>query len=229
MHDLHDRVAIVTGASRGGGRGIALELATAGATVYVTGRSTRTQPAPGYEQFLAASGLPAMPGTIDDVVDEITAAGGRAIAVRCDHGDPEQVRALFAQVCAQCHTLYGVGGTVGPDLTGSQRANLDYVLQNVVDPSALISNEYQVTLIRTKDRRVVSGIASETGDSWKVVTEAGTVLVPRDEVDKVRKSELSMMPEGLLNGRSESEVADLVAYLRTANQVPLPAEGRGGK
>ncbi|HLL24788.1 MAG TPA: SDR family NAD(P)-dependent oxidoreductase, partial [Kofleriaceae bacterium] len=98
MHDLHDRVAIVTGASRGGGRGIALELATAGATVYVTGRSTRTQPAPGYEQFLAASGLPAMPGTIDDVVDEITAAGGRAIAVRCDHGDPEQVRALFAQV-----------------------------------------------------------------------------------------------------------------------------------
>ena len=138
--------------------------------------------------------------------------------------DPSRGRALFAQVCAQCHTLYGVGGTVGPDLTGSQRANLDYVLQNVLDPSALISHEYQVTLIRTKDKRVVSGIASENEHAYRVVTEAGAVLVPREEVDKVRKSELSMMPEGLLNGRSEADVADLVAYLRTTEQVPLPGE-----
>lgn len=139
--------------------------------------------------------------------------------------DPARGRALFAQTCAQCHALYGVGGTVGPDLTGSQRANLDYVLQNVLDPSALISHEFQVTLIRTKDQRVVSGIASENDHAYRVVTEAGTVLVPKDEIDRVRKSELSMMPEGLLNGRSEAEVADLVAYLRTTEQAPLPDEG----
>ena len=98
MQTLGDRIAIVTGASRGAGRGIAVELGAAGATVYVTGRSTRAAPAPGYEGFLHHGGLAAMPGTIDDTADEITAAGGRAIAVRCDHGDPAQVRELFARV-----------------------------------------------------------------------------------------------------------------------------------
>lgn len=136
--------------------------------------------------------------------------------------NPSQGRALFAKTCAQCHKLYGVGGTVGPDLTGSQRANLDYVLQNVVDPSALISHEFQVTLIRTKDKRIVSGIASENDHAYRIVTEAGSVLVPKEEVGQVRKSELSMMPEGLFNGLAQDEVADLVAYLRTTEQVPLP-------
>ncbi len=98
MQDLRDRIAIVTGASRGGGRGIAIELGAAGATVYVTGRSTRSDHAPGYDAFMQRSGLPAMPGTIDDTAEQVTAAGGRGIAVRCDHRDPAQVRELFARV-----------------------------------------------------------------------------------------------------------------------------------
>ena len=98
MGSLAGRIAVVTGASRGGGRGVALELGAAGATVYVTGRSRRGAPAPGYDQLLARAGWSAMPGTIDDTVDEIRAAGGDAIAVTCDHGDPAQVRALLAQV-----------------------------------------------------------------------------------------------------------------------------------
>ena len=95
---LRDRIAIVTGASRGAGRGIAVELGVAGATVYVTGRSTRDAPAPRYAGFLSRTGMPAMPGTIDDTADEVTAAGGHGIPVRCDHGDPAQVRELFARV-----------------------------------------------------------------------------------------------------------------------------------
>lgn len=98
MTTLNDRVAVVTGASRGGGRGIAIELGAAGATVYVTGRSTRSGAAPRYESFLRHSGLPSMPGTIEDTADEVTAAGGRGIAVRCDHGDVAQVRDLLARV-----------------------------------------------------------------------------------------------------------------------------------
>lgn len=137
-------------------------------------------------------------------------------------GDVSHGRAVFAKTCAQCHTLYGVGGTVGPDLTGSQRANTDYVVQNVVDPSALIAREYQVTLIRTKDKRVVSGIATETPDGYKVVTETGTTIIPKTQVDKLKKSELSMMPEGLLTGMGNGDVVDLFAYLRTTAQVPLP-------
>jgi putative heme-binding domain-containing protein len=138
--------------------------------------------------------------------------------------NPSRGRATFSRVCAQCHTLYDQGGQVGPNLTGSNRFNLDYVLQNVIDPSAVIAREYQVTLIRTKDGRVVSGIATEGDHAVKVVSETGTVLVPRAEIEKMRRSDLSMMPEGLLTGLSEQDVADLVAYLRTSEQVALPED-----
>ncbi|MDQ0017710.1 NAD(P)-dependent dehydrogenase (short-subunit alcohol dehydrogenase family) [Variovorax boronicumulans] len=95
---LKDCIAVVTGASRGAGRGIAMELGAAGATVYVTGRSTRAQPADTYGQLLALSDLPAVPGSIDDTADEVTRMGGRGIAVRCDHTHEDDVKALFAQV-----------------------------------------------------------------------------------------------------------------------------------
>lgn len=95
---LEGRVAIVTGASRGAGRGIAVELGAAGATVYVTGRSTRERPADTYGPIMALSGLETLPGTIDDTAEEVTRAGGRGIAVRCDHTREEEVAALFARV-----------------------------------------------------------------------------------------------------------------------------------
>lgn len=83
---LADRVALVTGASRGGGKGIAVVLGEAGATVYVTGRTTRAEPRTD------------RPGTIDDTADEVTARGGRGIAVRCDHRNAEEIEALVAQI-----------------------------------------------------------------------------------------------------------------------------------
>jgi len=95
---LAGRVAVVTGASRGAGRGIAQELGVAGATVYVTGRSTRAQPADTYGQLLALSELAALPGTIDDTADEVTRLGGHGIAVACDHTKEDEVAALFARV-----------------------------------------------------------------------------------------------------------------------------------
>ena len=95
---LAGRVAVVTGASRGAGRGIAQELGAAGATVYVTGRSTRARPADSYGQLLALSDLAALPGTIDDTADEVTRLGGRGIAVACDHTKEDEVAALFARV-----------------------------------------------------------------------------------------------------------------------------------
>ena len=95
---LKDCVAVVTGASRGAGRGIAIELGAAGATVYVTGRSTRAQPAATYGQLMALSDMAALPGSIDETADEVTRLGGRGIAVRCDHTSEEDVAALFARV-----------------------------------------------------------------------------------------------------------------------------------
>lgn len=91
-------VAVVTGASRGAGRGVAIELGAAGATVYVSARSTRAQPAPGYEKLLALQEGFELPGTIEDTAEELARAGGQGIPVRCDHGDAAQVQALFERV-----------------------------------------------------------------------------------------------------------------------------------
>lgn len=95
---LQHCIAVVTGASRGAGRGIAQELGAAGATVYVTGRSTRAQPAAGYDGILQLSKLERLPGDIDTTAEEVTQAGGRGIAHACDHSDDAQVQALFARV-----------------------------------------------------------------------------------------------------------------------------------
>ncbi|CAN7600968.1 SDR family oxidoreductase [Polaromonas sp. LjRoot131] len=96
--DLKNCVAVVTGASRGAGRAIAVELGAAGATVYVTGRSTRGHPAQSYGKLLALSSLPVVPGTIDDTADEVSRRGGRGIALPCDHTKEEDVARLFARV-----------------------------------------------------------------------------------------------------------------------------------
>lgn len=89
MPQLPDVVALVTGASRGAGRGIALELGTAGATVYVTGRSGA-----------GAATTDGVPGTIEETASEVTARGGRGIAVRCDHTVDADVESLFARIRA---------------------------------------------------------------------------------------------------------------------------------
>ena len=65
---------------------------------------------------------------------------------------------MFAKTCQQCHTLFGAGGKIGPELTGSNRANLDYLLSNILDPSAVMAKEYQPSVIVTADGRVVTGI-----------------------------------------------------------------------
>ena len=95
---LNGLVTVVTGASRGAGRGIAIELGAAGATVYVSGRSTRAQPATSYDQIMQRSGLAALPGSIDETAEEVDRLGGRGIAVRCDHTRTEDVAPLFARV-----------------------------------------------------------------------------------------------------------------------------------
>lgn len=95
---LQGVVAVVTGASRGAGRGIAVELGAAGATVYVTGRSTAARAAETYGDLLALSQLSTLPGTIDETAEEVSLQGGTGIPVRCDHTREEEVAALFARV-----------------------------------------------------------------------------------------------------------------------------------
>jgi putative membrane-bound dehydrogenase-like protein len=137
-------------------------------------------------------------------------------------------RATYAKTCQQCHTLYGEGGKVGPDITGSNRANLDYLLENILDPSAVIPNDYKMTVLTLKSGRVISGIVrAETAAAITVVTANETLTVPVNEVEEQTPSSTSMMPDDLLKPLSEDEVRALVAYLRHPRQVPMSSTNRG--
>jgi putative heme-binding domain-containing protein len=139
-------------------------------------------------------------------------------------GDAARGRGVFARTCAQCHTLFGTGGRVGPDLTGSNRGDLDYILQNMVDPNAVIPNEYRTSTVETKDDRVITGIIGrQDARSVTVSTAAEMMTLPRDEIAIIRSSEISMMPEGLLDNLKEQEVRDLIYYLSRPGQAPLIA------
>ncbi len=139
-------------------------------------------------------------------------------------GDASRGRAMFAKVCFQCHTLFGTGGKVGPDLTGSNRGDLDYILQNMVDPNAVIPNDYLAWNIDTKDDRTITGIMKEQSDRTITVATANeTIVLPREEIATMHQSKLSMMPEGLLTPLGDQDVRDLISYLRQPSQVPMTA------
>jgi putative heme-binding domain-containing protein len=139
-------------------------------------------------------------------------------------------RAVFAKTCQQCHTMYGVGGKVGPDITGSNRANLDYLLENILDPSAVIPNDYKMTILHLKDGRVVTGIIrGETKAALTVVTANETLTVPTDDVDSREVSPTSMMPDDLLKPLTREQVRALVAYLRHPTQSPILATADNAK
>jgi putative membrane-bound dehydrogenase-like protein len=146
--------------------------------------------------------------------------------------DRSQGRALFNVACATCHRLYGHGGEIGPDLTGAGRDNLDYLLENIADPGAVVTADFRMSIVTLKDGRVLNGvIKAKTGRTLTLQTMTEQLTVERSEVENLQQSTLSLMPEGLLEALNESQVRDLIAYLMTPGQVPLPAgaEAEGGK
>jgi putative membrane-bound dehydrogenase-like protein len=154
----------------------------------------------------------------------------RLTAKSKDQPDLNLGRAVYAKTCQQCHTLYAVGGKVGPDITGSNRANLDYLLENVFDPSAVIPKEYAATRFNLADGRVITGILKgETPAAVTVLTENETLTIPVGDVEKRTPSALSMMPDDILKKISEPELRALVAYLQAPSQVPMLATADNAK
>jgi putative heme-binding domain-containing protein len=132
---------------------------------------------------------------------------------------------VFVNACAACHRLFGDGGTIGPDITGSNRSNLDYLLHNILDPNAEIPNAYRSATVTLSDGRVLTGIVDTQGPSAvRVQTTSGIVTLPRTDIASIAQSDVSMMPEGLLNPLTDEDVRSLVAYLRGVRQVPLPPD-----
>jgi putative membrane-bound dehydrogenase-like protein len=149
---------------------------------------------------------------------------------RLQSADRGHGRALFTRVCSNCHALFDAGGNVGPNLTGSQRANLDYVLTNVLDPNAVVPKEYQMVVIQTTDGRVLNGIIKQEDDlTLGLQTTNEIVTLSKDEIEVRKPTTSSMMPEGMLTPLSDDELRDLMAYLASPEQVPLPASGFQGK
>jgi putative heme-binding domain-containing protein len=137
-------------------------------------------------------------------------------------GDASRGRAGFARTCQQCHTLFDVGGKVGPDLTGSNRSDLDYILQNIIDPNAIIPNDYRTSTLETRNERVITGIVTKQDDNAVTIVVPGeTIIVCRKDIKTLTQGDISMMPEGLLAALTENDVRDLIAYLRSPSQVPM--------
>jgi putative membrane-bound dehydrogenase-like protein len=132
-------------------------------------------------------------------------------------------RALFERACSACHMLYGAGGNLGPDLTGSNRANLDYILNQIVNPSEVMNEAYQLVTVATRDGRTLAGnVAAEDERQLTLRLVGQDTTIAKSDIVSREKSPVSLMPEGLLKSLSNDEVRDLIAYLRTTSQVPLP-------
>ncbi len=139
------------------------------------------------------------------------------------NADRSAGRKVFSKSCAACHKLFDDGGKIGPELTGAQRANLDYVLENLLDPSAVVGRDYQVLKVVTVDGRTINGIVRQENDNAVILqTPNDLVTVPLSEIEERVRSTVSMMPEGLLSRMTDDEVRQLVAYLASPGQVPLP-------
>jgi len=120
----------------------------------------------------------------------------------------------FNQVCAVCHALNGVGGKLGPDLAGSWRNGLDYFLENIVDPNAVVGENYQLHILTKKDGSVVSGILDqESATSITLRTTGDPVIVAKADLKDHQKLAQSLMPPGLLEAMPERKVLELLKFL----------------
>lgn len=130
-------------------------------------------------------------------------------------GDAAAGRETFTARCAVCHTLFGQGAQVGPDLTGYERRNVEFLVTSVVDPSAYVREEYTVFRVRTKGGETLVGLITARGPDGITIEDAARqkTTVAKDQIREERALPASLMPEGLLEGLNDQQVRDLFKYL----------------
>jgi putative heme-binding domain-containing protein len=137
--------------------------------------------------------------------------------------DKSKGRMIFTAACSACHKMYGQGGAIGPELTGSDRRNLKYLLENILDPSAVVPADFRVSIFHLKDGRTISGVMPEqTERTITVQTPAERLVIERTQIVKQEQLTMSLMPEGLLTALGEENVINLIAYLMGEGQVEMP-------
>lgn len=136
--------------------------------------------------------------------------------LRAAAGDRSRGKLLFQKHCATCHKLFGEGNTVGPDLTPTSRGDREFLLASLVDPSAVIKNQYLSYVVTTTAGAILTGlIADQDAASITLVNDKNErTKIPRDKIEAVKESPTSLMPEKLVEQLTPQELRDLFAYLQ---------------
>ena len=140
--------------------------------------------------------------------------------LRTEPGSPYRGEPIFAERCASCHQLFHKGGQIGPNLTTYQRDDLSTMLPSILDPNAEIREGYATYLVETKDGRALSGFVTDQ-DAHIVVLrsfDGSDIPLSRNDIVEMKRAEMSLMPEGLLEGLTDQQLRDFFAYLR----IPQP-------
>ncbi len=141
--------------------------------------------------------------------------------VRAGKGDPHRGKALFDKHCATCHTLFGEGTKLGPDLTTAERKGLDALLMHIIDPGAFIRPEFVAHTVAMKDGRVLTGLIVEAGPKAVTLADAKNekVVLARDNIEEMLPSPVSFMPDKLLDTFDEQELQDFFSYVQRDGPV----------
>jgi putative membrane-bound dehydrogenase-like protein len=157
------------------------------------------------------------PATADQKAARI---GYIAYVLQRGKGNPASGRLLFQKHCASCHTLFGEGAKLGPDLTTADRKNRDFLLLHTVDPSAVVRLEYAAYNVVMADGRTLTGLVAEANAETVTLVDGKNekTVLPRVQIDSIKPSPVSLMPEKLLDDLNDQELRDLFSYLQSERQ-----------
>ena len=139
-----------------------------------------------------------------------------------DKGDTRRGHLVFQKACIGCHQLFGEGQAIGPDLTGVERGNMEFLLESLVDPSRTIRKEYQPVTIALVDGRVLNGLVVEETETALVLFDANQqkTRFAKSDIEEQKASTVSVMPEGLLDPLNDGQIRDLIRYLQSSGLPP---------
>jgi putative heme-binding domain-containing protein len=132
-------------------------------------------------------------------------------------GDAARGSVIYEKTCASCHKLHGQGTPVGPDLTGAERKDRLKLIRNIIDPNSEIRPQFISHVAVTNDGRVITGLLAESNAETITLLDAKNkrTLLRRADLEELRESTVSLMPEKLLDEMTDQQIRDLLAYLQS--------------
>ena len=139
------------------------------------------------------------------------------------NGDILRGKTQFMKLCGNCHQLHGEGNKIGPDLSPYPRHELAYLLLHTVDPNAVVRPAYQSFVIATQDGRVLTGLLAKSTPKTVTLLDGKNqrILLARDEIEEMKESTQSLMPEKVFGDLSAQQICDLFSYLQSKTTEPL--------